>query len=186
MNSSENPPAKRVRLILRLPKRSVRLFLRPPASPRSSIVSPFSSPSLQSSPDSSMTNSVSTVSSAFHSPSPTNRNDLKLENPNIWEEMLLNEAEAGQNHPDQARGSVRSSIRRISLSIASSRPVSTPFNHRESRGNRRTRRFERTVAARDYAAAIRDFPAAFKSQYTLEPAIQQVQLMTNHCRHCGA
>ena len=133
-----------------------------------------------------MTNSISSVSSAFHSPSPPNRNDLKLENPNIWEEMLLNEAEAGQNHHNRARGSVRSSFGRISPSVVSSRPVSPPVNNRESRGNRRTRRRERTVAARDHAAAIRDFPAAFKSQYTLEFAIQRIQNITDHCRHCGA
>ena len=70
-----------------------------------------------------MTNSVSPVSSAFHSPSPPNRNDLEMENPNIWEEMLLNEAEAGKDNQNRARGSVRSSFGHISPSVASSRPV---------------------------------------------------------------
>ena len=100
--------------------------------------------------------------------------------------MLLNEAEAGQDNHNRARGSVRSSFGHTSPSVASSRPVSPPANHCESRGNRRTRRRERTVAVRDRAAANRDFPAAFKSQYTLKSAIQRVQHMTDHCRHCGA
>ena len=100
--------------------------------------------------------------------------------------MLLNEAEAGQYNHNRARGFVRSSFGHISPSIASSRPVSPPVNHRESRGNRRTRRRDRTVEALDHAAANRNFPAAFKSQYTLESAIQRIQHMTDHCRNCGA
>ena len=100
--------------------------------------------------------------------------------------MLLNEAEAGQYNHNRARGFVRSSFGHISPSIASSRPVSPPVNHRESRGNRRTRRRDRTVEARDHTAANRNFPAAFKSQYTLESAIQRIQHMTDHCRNCGA
>ena len=185
VDSSENPPAKRVRLILRPPKRPVRLFLRPPAPPKSPIISAVASTSLQSPLDSSVGGSVSPVSSAFHSPISPNRNDLELENSNIWEEMLLNEAEAGQNN-DLDRGSVRSSSEYLSPSVASSRAVSPLANHQEPRGNRQTRRHERTVTARRRATAHRDFPATFKSQYTLESAIRRIQHMTDHCRHCGA